>query len=126
MGEDLEPVVSRDSGGRDAGGLGEANRKRSRCRYRNDHRRTDHSGLLNHLDGNTAGEQDRAAAGIEPGPSQRPGELVERVVSADILANELQARPLLPKGRGMDGSRRTMERLMAPHVVDRSADGGAV
>ena len=86
MGEHLEAVVARDGDQRDAGVLGGAQRERGRRRDRDDDRRAADRGLLDHLDRDAAGQQDDAGIAGDVAASEGAGQLVERVVPADILA----------------------------------------
>ena len=101
VGENFERVAAGDADQGDAGGLRQAHRQRGRRRHRDHHRRADHRRLLHQLDGDAARQQQQPIAGADPRARQRTGELVERVVPADILAQRDHAARRMPEGGGM-------------------------
>ena len=67
--------------------------------------------LLHHLDRDPAGEEQQAIAAGDAAPRHRADQLVERVVPADILADEHDALAAAPERGGMDGVGLAIERL---------------
>ena len=74
-------------------------------------RRADRGRLLHHLDRDAAGQQHDALAATMPCLRQRAGELVERVVAADILAQRDDAARRRPERGGVDGTGFDVEQL---------------
>src|SRR5260370_11535952 len=86
MGENLETVTAGDGDQRDAGGFGGADSECGGRRYGDDEWNADESRLLHHLHRNAAGQQDHAAAANHMVARERSADLVQRVVTADVLA----------------------------------------
>ena len=107
MTEDLEILTARNRDERHLAGVGDANCKRRRRRYGHENRGAENGRLLHHLDRNAAGEKHNAAASVDLVASERADELVEGIVTADILANRYEAFAWLPRmrRRGRPGSR---------------------
>jgi hypothetical protein len=69
-------------------------------RGRDEDGRAERGGLLDHVERDAAREHDRAGRRIDARADQRSGELVERVVASDVLAQEGEAARL-PEACGM-------------------------
>ena len=97
-------------------------RKRSRRGDCDDDAGADRGGLLHHLDRDPAGEDDGAGAAGHALRGQRAGELVQRIVASDILAQDhvMVAGP--EKAGGMGGTRCVIEDLRCAELLDRGAD----
>src|SRR5215468_7555953 len=112
MGEHLEAVLACNGNERDAGSLRGAHRQRSRGRDGDNDWRADCGGLLHHLDRDAAGEQDEAGTRRNTVARERAGELVERIVTADVLTHRNETSVLLPERGGMHGARLAIEFLV--------------
>ena len=93
-----------------------------RRRYGDDQRRADNGGLLHHLHRHAAREKHHAAAQGNRAARQSSGELVERIVTADIFAQCDEARVRTPEGRGMHGARLAIEFLARAQRLQRLQD----
>ena len=86
--------------------------------------RADRRRLLHHLDRNARGDDDRARRSVETGFGQRPGQLVQRVVPADILARRYDALAGNIKAGGVHRAGLGMQRLRFRQKLDRLHDVG--
>ena len=87
VGEHLEGVVAGDSDERDAGSVRGAHCERGRRGDGGHCGRADGGSLLDHLDGDAAGQHDDAGGRINLISTQCSGKFVESVVAADVFAN---------------------------------------
>ena len=87
-----------------------------------DKRHADRGRLLDHFDRNAAGEHDEAFRGRHAAPRQRAGELVERVMAADVFADGDQPLAGQKECRGMDGAGFAVERLRRRQRIERLHD----
>src|SRR5882757_80812 len=111
MTEDLEILTARNCDERHPAGFGDADGKRRRRRHGDENRGAENGRLLHHLDRNAAGEKHNAAASVDLVASERADKLVERIMTADILANRYESFARLPECGGVDGSSLAIEQL---------------
>ncbi len=126
MGEDLEAVGAGDADQGHAGLFGDAHGERGGRRHRDHHRRAEHRRLLHHFDRDAARQQQQTFRHRDAVTRQRTGELVERVVPADILAQRDQPALRMPEGRGMHGVGLLVELLRGGKCRHRGVDRGSV
>jgi hypothetical protein len=91
MAEDFELRTPRDADQRDSTSLGGSHGKRGRGGNGDHDAGADGCRLLNHLDGNPAGEDDGAAIAGHTFRCKRTGQLVRRIVPPYVLAGNNQA-----------------------------------
>jgi len=82
----------------------------------------DGRGLLHHFDRHPAGQQHHALAGADLLQRQRAGQLVQRIVAADILAQRDDAARRHPQRRSMYRTGFGIDRLQRRDAVDRGRD----
>ena len=111
MTEDLEILIPRDCDERHPARFGDADSKRGRCRDGDENRGAENGRFLHHLDRDAAGEKYNATASVDLPAGERAHELVESIVTADILASRDDSFARLPEGGGMDGPGLAIEQL---------------
>src|ERR1700676_5068076 len=99
MREHFESVRSRNSNERDTRRIRYANSKRGWRGNRNYHGRADRSALLHHLYRHAASEKNDSLARLNRRARQRTRQLVERVMTANVLADGYDAARDIPKSR---------------------------
>ena len=97
MRENLKAVVAGDADEGDARRVGYADGESGWCGDSDQDRRSHPDGFLNEFDGDPAGENHNPRGGIDGGARQGTCELVERVVTTDVLAQRDQSTIECPK-----------------------------
>ena len=111
MAEDLEILTARNCDERHPAGFGDTDGKRRRRRHGDENRGAENGRLLHHLDRNAAGEKHNAAASVDLMASERADELVQGIVTANVLANRYESFAWLPECGGVNGSGLAIEHL---------------
>ncbi len=106
MREHFETIRTGDRGKCYTGCLRHANSQRGWRRYRHYHGCPDRCALLHHLNGHAAGGKYHAFARSNGRTRHCTRKLVERVVTADILAQGRDTACEVPKGRRADRASR--------------------
>src|SRR5665811_1868601 len=122
MGEDLEAVFPRDRDQRHAARISHAHGERRRRGHGGDNGRADSGGFLDHLHRDAARQHDEPLFGRRAIFGQRAGQLVERIVTADVFAHGNQVSLRVPEARGMYGAGLAIEVLPGKERIDRRHD----
>src|SRR6516165_1323929 len=102
MREDLEAVAAGDRHQRDVCRLRGPHGECGRRRHGDDDGNAEPGALLHHLDRDAAGQDDHSCTADDVVAGQRTGELVERIVASNVLAQCDEPGRGLPERRGMD------------------------
>ena len=122
MGEHFEPVLPGDSHQRHAASLSHAERKRGRRRYRDDDWRADDGRFLHHLNRDAAGQHHDAFGSVGAFARERTGELVQSIVTANVLAHGNEAVGGIEEASAMHRAGLAVQRLQGEQRLDRRHD----